>query len=245
MALQITIVPDRKRRKRELNAYFMAAAIAAALLCGPSGAAAHSFRAGLLVPLSGPSTGAGKQILDGFMLATKERDAHPDMESDGHLGGLDVYLSRINVAGAPEAAARKAGALLRREKIEFLAVFASPEALSALYPAAAGAKVFLLGLGDAPRKIAGKACPPYFISISRRKGMGIGRAFAASFQKEYGRAPSRLAALGYDAAQLIDSAVRALGEELADRAALRRALRDSAYRPARAAIVIAGGPACR
>ncbi len=223
----------------------MAASIVAALVCGPSGAAAHSFRAGLLLPFSGPSAGEGKQILDGFMLATKERDAHPGTESDGHLGGLDVYLSRIDGAGVPETAAQKARALLRREKIEFLAVFASSEALNSLYPDAAGAKVFLLGLGDAPRKIAGKACPSYFISISRRKGTGNGRAFAANFKKEYGRAPSRLAALGYDAARLIGSAVRALGGELADRAALRRALRDSAYRPARAAIVIAGGPACR
>ncbi len=228
-----------------MKVYFMVAALAAALISGPSGAAAHSFRAGLLLPFSGPSAGEGKQILDGFMLATKERDAHPDMESDGHLGGLDVYLSRIDGAGAPEAAAQKARALLLREKIEFLAVFASPEALSSLYPAAAGAKVFVLGLGDAPREIAGKACPPYFISISRRKGTEIGRAFAANFQKEYGRAPSRPAALGYDAARLIASAVRALGGELAGRAALRRAFRESTYRPARSDIVVAGGATCR
>lgn len=60
-----------------MKAIFMAVAIAAASLYGPSGAAAHSFRVGLLLPLIGPSAGAGKQFLDGFMLATKERDAHP------------------------------------------------------------------------------------------------------------------------------------------------------------------------
>lgn len=224
----------------------MGAAIAVALLYGPSGAAAHSFRAGLLLPLSGPSAGTGKQILDGFMLATKERDAHPGTESDGHLGGLDVYLSRINSAdtGGPKAAARKTGVLLRREKIEFLTAFASPETINAAYPAAAGAKVFMIALGEAPRKIEGKSCAPYFISISRRKETGANQSFAANFQKEYGRAPTRLAALGYDAARLIASAVRALGGELDNRAALRRALRDSAYRPANAAIAI-GGPACR
>ena len=84
-----------------MKACFIAAVIAAALFYSPSRAAAHSFRAGLLLPLSGPSTGAGKQILDGFMLATKERDAHPDTESDGHLGGLDVYISRIDSTGTP------------------------------------------------------------------------------------------------------------------------------------------------
>ena len=66
-----------------MKACIIAAAIATASLFGPSGAAAHSFRAGLVFPLSGPSAGAGKQILDGFMLATKERDAHPGTESDG------------------------------------------------------------------------------------------------------------------------------------------------------------------
>jgi len=50
-------------------------------------------------------------------------------------------------------------------------------------------------------------------------GAGIGGAFAASFQKEYGRASTRHAALGYDTARLIGSAVRALGGELADREA--------------------------
>lgn len=228
-----------------MKAFFIAMVITTTSLYGPSGTAAHSFRAALMVPLSGPSAGAGKQIQDGFMLATKERDAHPGTESDGHLGGLDVYISRIDGAGAPEDAAQKTGALFRREKIEFLTVFASREALSALYPAAAGAKVFVFGLGDAPRKIPGMACPPFFISISRPKGVGIGRAFAASFQKEYGRAPTRHAALGYDAARLIGSVVRALGGELAERAALRRALRDSTYRPAHAAIVFAGNPKCR
>ena len=149
--------------------FFMATAIAAALVCGPSGASAHSFQAGLLFPYSGPSAKAGRQVLDGFMLATKERDAHPDTESDGHLGGLDVYLSRIDSAGTSAATTLKSMALLRQKKIEFLAAFASPEALSALYPDAAAAKVFLIGLGDAPRKIEG-VCSPYFISISLRKG---------------------------------------------------------------------------
>lgn len=178
------------------------------------------------------------------MLATKERDAHPGTESDGHLGGLDVYISQIDGSGVLEAAMQKAGAVFSREKFAFLAAFASRQANNAHYPAA-GAKVFLLSLGDAPRELSGKACSPYIISISQRKGAGIGRAFAESFQKEYGRASTRLAALGYDTARLIGSAVRALGGELADREALRRALRNSTYRPARAVITIIRRPRCQ
>ena len=42
--------------------------------------------------------------LRGFLLATKERDGHPDETSNGHLGGLDVYIipqTRENVVGFP------------------------------------------------------------------------------------------------------------------------------------------------
>ncbi|MFP6868076.1 MAG: hypothetical protein VCE91_01770 [Nitrospinota bacterium] len=77
------------------------------------------------------------------------------------------------------------------------------------------------------------------------EGAGIGGAFAASFQKEYGRASTRHAALGYDTARLIGSAVRALGGEVANREAILRALRKSAYRPARANITIARRPSCQ
>jgi len=50
------------------------------------------------------------------------------------------------------------------------------------------------------------------------------KKFVVEFEKEYGRLPTLYAAQGYDAAQLIDSAVRDTKGKLDDKAAVRKAL---------------------
>ena len=50
------------------------------------------------------------------------------------------------------------------------------------------------------------------------------KKFVAEFEKEYGRLPTMYAAQGFDAAQLIDSAVRDTKGKLTDKAAVRKAL---------------------
>jgi len=50
------------------------------------------------------------------------------------------------------------------------------------------------------------------------------KKFVAEFEKEYGRLPTMYAAQGYDAAQLIDAAVRDTKGKLDDKAAVRKAL---------------------
>jgi len=57
---------------------------------------AHSFDLALLLPLSGPERELGERMRAGFMEATREFDAHPGQESDGHLGGLDVYVTVVD-----------------------------------------------------------------------------------------------------------------------------------------------------
>jgi branched-chain amino acid transport system substrate-binding protein len=50
------------------------------------------------------------------------------------------------------------------------------------------------------------------------------KTFVAAFEKEYGRLPSLYASQGYDAANLIDAAVRDVKGKLDDKAAVRKAL---------------------
>lgn len=61
----------------------------AILLSLPVAALAHSFNLLLVVP--GDAAIADDMRL-AVLLAADERDGHPDNHSDGHLGGLDVYL---------------------------------------------------------------------------------------------------------------------------------------------------------
>ena len=49
---------------------------------------AHSFNVAILLQ--------DTQFLNGFMLAASERDGHPDETADGHLGGLDVFVSVLD-----------------------------------------------------------------------------------------------------------------------------------------------------
>lgn len=59
------------------------------------------------------------------------------------------------------------------------------------------------------------------------------RKFVSGFQSKYGRVPSFFAVQGYDAAQLIDSAVRAVGGDLSDAERLRAALERADFRSPR------------
>jgi len=59
----------------------------------PATAQAHRFNVALVAPSSGWNSTVGETIFKRFMVATTERDNHADEESDGHLGGLDVYVT--------------------------------------------------------------------------------------------------------------------------------------------------------
>ena len=61
------------------------------------------------------------------------------------------------------------------------------------------------------------------------------RRFVADFEKEYGRLPSLYASQGYDAALLIDSAVRRVKGRLEDKEALRSALAAADFKSVRGA----------
>jgi branched-chain amino acid transport system substrate-binding protein len=55
------------------------------------------------------------------------------------------------------------------------------------------------------------------------------KAFTADFEAAYGRLPSLYAAQAYDAARLIDAAVRKVGGDLSDKAALGQAVASASF----------------
>jgi hypothetical protein len=183
-------------------------AVAAAILLNMSVALAHSFNVALLVGPSDSAENDAGQIRDGFLLATRERDSHPDEESDGHLGGLDVYLFPVDERGDLLAGVR---ALLGQEAIDILAVV-GPDALTdKIRPLTAGMQTVLLAPGR--MTFPGAATPAE-------------QVFVETFTAAFGYPPSQSAARGYNAARRIDAAVRAQGG-VSDKAALDQALRAS------------------
>lgn len=57
----------------------------------------------------------------------------------------------------------------------------------------------------------------------------VSKKFVADFEKDYGKVPALYAAQGYDAALLIDAAIKANGGKVGDKAALRDALRKAKF----------------
>ncbi len=191
---------------------FAALTIIAALASAGPRASAHSFNVALLIAVSEPSGAKREQVRDGFLLATKERDSHPDETSDGHLGGLDVHLYLADGADNSRA---EIEALLKRHAIDIVVAIGRPELMESIQRLAENSHAILITPGLEPIPDPGRAGhnnrPPAL------------RAFLAAFEKEYGHQASACAALGYNAARRIDAAIRPLGGIL-DKTALRRAL---------------------
>ena len=166
-------------------------------------ALAHRFDVALVITPSSAASTQGREIRDGFMLATTERDSHAGQESDGHLGGLDVYVTVINVRGDVTA---DIGRIVTQGKIDIVAAFGPDEILSRIQRLLAGAKVTLLLPGET--------------SFSKPH-LPAAAAFVSAFERNYGNTPSPQAAQGYNAARRIDAAVRSQGG-VDDMAALRR-----------------------
>jgi len=72
------------------------------LMLAAGGLRAHSFDLALLLPLSGPERELGERMRAGFLEATRAFDGHPDEQSDGHLGGLDVHVTVLDSAPGGE-----------------------------------------------------------------------------------------------------------------------------------------------
>ena len=147
--------------------------------------------------------------LRGFLLATTEQDAHANEESNGHLGGLDVYIvpqPQSRAAGLPELKTAPGG------PPDIVVVIGASRDLTAGIAVIGDGSVLLRQgmLHDHNRWDEGDAQDP--------------DSFASRYFTKYGQPATQWAARGYNAARRIDAAVRPLGG-VNNTAALERALR--------------------
>ncbi len=158
---------------------------------------AHRFNVALVIPQSDGASDQGRDIRDGFMLATTEQDAHAGQESDGHLGGLDVYVTVIDAQG---------DVISELGEADIVAAFGSENSQSLVRTALDGKTITLLLPGETP--------------FSQSDLLAV-VAFSSAYVRAYGRKATPQAAQGYNAARRISMAVRAQGG-VDDTAALRR-----------------------
>ena len=175
---------------------------------------AHSFKVGLVAPMSGADSNVGRQGRDGFRLATTERDGHSNEESDGHLGGLDVYILVIDANQSAGAVLLEIERLVEREQVEILASLAPTNLEQDIRRRLAATNTVLI--------TALEAAPQDATTMD-------GEPFDSAFEGLFGYAPLRLAYQGYGLARQIDRAVRAIEGDFSDpdvvRSAIQRASR--------------------
>ena len=169
---------------------------------------AHRFNVALVIPLSGAASAQGSQIRNGFMLAAQERDSHAGQESDGHLGGLDVYVSAIDGNGDVATAVER---IATRGDLDIMVAFGSEQTRALIAKILGGSRIALLLPGRSP-------FPDSDLPAVAK--------FVAAYENEYGGTPSSHAAQGYHAARRIDVAVRDQGG-VGDTASLRRSFMDT------------------
>ena len=152
---------------------------------------AHSFNIVLTAPFSEIT---GQATLDGFLLATREQDSHEFEESDGHLGGLDSYVFKVDsLAGA--------------EKLE--AVVRESDPLFAVGDVGLGASRQLLTQHQVV--VVDPAMSRFWASILAnpdRLTLMNGDSLRIAFEQTYGHMPSPEALRGYLAARIIATVVR-------------------------------------
>jgi len=165
-------------RKMTMAVLIMTTAIP--LLANP--ALSHSFNVALVLPGTPASSPQARQIRQGFMLATTERDGHANEESDGHLGGLDSYVSQATTPGNMDA--------------DIVALLGSKESTALFRQQVNQDSIAILTPGKTP--------------FANKTDSGVAN-FIASFKAAYGTDPTAAAAQGYNAARRIAAAVRAQG----------------------------------
>jgi len=187
-----------------------------AMCLGP--VSAHSFNLGFVAPLSGPRADTGQQALDGFMLATTEQDAHLFEESDGHLGGLDSYVIRIDSSGNDKTTIDRIENLLKNKQPLFVVGNISPGFASHISDLVNNSQAVLVNPVDSAMWQQIVETPEKLTTMSAEP-------FNPKFEEAYGYQPNPNVRKGYIAARLIAATVRSLPESLLeDRDELMRAL---------------------
>ena len=166
-------------------------------------AQAHEFTAAIMIVGEDRETVLADAVR-GFLMAADESDGHPDETSDGHLGGIDVQILPL-----PSDAASAVEGLRGSPKLppEVVVVLGPPTEAAPVLAAVSRQSIYL-GAGS---------LPPGWAEAAQPSG------FAARYRQNYGHAPSRAAAEGYNAARRLDLAIRPQ-DGLTPRAALKAAL---------------------
>ncbi len=136
----------------------VAASITALTLAAGAAQAADKVKVGLLSTLSGPGSGLGIDIRDGFNLALKH--------TGGKLGGLPAEVIIADDQQSPDAAKQTTERLLKRDKVDFMTGVVFSNVMLAVGPPIFLSNTFYISANAGPSQFAGAQCNPYFFNVA-------------------------------------------------------------------------------
>ncbi|MBL4756223.1 MAG: hypothetical protein JKY32_00860 [Rhizobiales bacterium] len=153
-------------------------------------AKAHEFTVLLASAMSGPGEQGARE---GFLVAAAEQDAHPDETADGHLGGLDVFVARLDMTG--DNIEQSLNTRLAKGDVDIVAIFPTGSRGEELRRVAELAGIVVIAPAPLPFNGSPDAAP-------------VASEFVSAFTQRFGYEPDSNAAQGYQIARRIDDAVR-------------------------------------
>ena len=120
--------------------------------------AADAVKVGLLSTLSGPGSGLGIDIRDGFQLAVKH--------AGGKLGGLPAEVVVVDDQQNPDVARQSAERLVKRDKVDFMTGIVFSNLLLAVAPPVFQSNTFYISANAGPSQLAGPQCNPYYFNVA-------------------------------------------------------------------------------
>lgn len=133
-------------------------ALAIGGLAMATGVAAEDLRIGLLTTLSGPGSGLGIDIRDGFKLGLEQRN--------GALGGVKVALIEADDQRNPDVAVKATDEMVSRDEIHLMTGQVWSNLALAMMPTLARAETFFVSPNAGPSVLAGKQCNPWFFNTA-------------------------------------------------------------------------------
>jgi branched-chain amino acid transport system substrate-binding protein len=142
---------------RRLLAAAAAVAGITGLAAAPAGAA-DTVRIGMVTTLSGPGSGLGIDIRDGFMLALEELD--------GTLGGLPAEVVEGDDAREPDMARQLVQRMIERDRVHIITGIVWSNLALAIMPTVDRNAVVFISPNAGPSELAGARCNPWFFNVA-------------------------------------------------------------------------------
>lgn len=134
------------------------AATGAALCLTAPALAADEVRIGMVTTLSGPGSGLGIDIRDGFLLALEEMG--------GELGGLPAEVIEGDDARQPDVARQLTQRMIERDGVHVITGVVWSNLALAIMPTVAQNEVVFVSPNAGPSLLAGERCSPWFFNVA-------------------------------------------------------------------------------